>query len=51
MRNLMLQMLYTLNYLHTKKIMHRNLQLDNFVFAEETNQTIKLVDFSYCLEF
>ena len=44
-------MLYTVNYLHSRKTVHRNLQLDNFVFAESSNQTLKLVDFSYCLEF
>mmetsp|Transcript_57187 Transcript_57187/g.90653 ORF Transcript_57187/g.90653 Transcript_57187/m.90653 type:complete len:597 (+) Transcript_57187:66-1856(+) len=39
------QMLLSVNYLHSKKIVHRDLKLDNFLFESEERDHVKLIDF------
>lgn len=42
------QMLSSLEALHAAKLMHRDVKLDNFRFADETCHVLKLLDFGFC---
>ena len=39
------------NYLHTRRICHRDVKLDNCLFATENSQEVKLVDFGLARSF
>eukprot|EP00501_MAST-03F_sp_TOSAG23-6_P001108 GSMAST32.ASY1.ANO1.1151.1 assembled CDS len=45
---LVVQMLSSINYLHSKNIVHRDLKLENFVFANKSESSpLKLIDFGF----
>ena len=45
---IMQQLLYAIAYLHDRRIFHRNVRPDNFLFAEKSKDSeIKLIDFGF----
>jgi serine/threonine protein kinase len=46
-RSLAQQILSALAALHTAKLMHRDLKLDNFRFADESSRRLKILDFGF----
>lgn len=44
-RDIMRQILNTLNYLHVKEIIHRDLKLENLVFEDSSRKVLKIIDF------
>ena len=45
---IMQQLLYAIAYLHDRRICHRNVRPDNFLFAEKSKDSeIKLIDFGF----
>lgn len=44
-RNIINQVLEALIYCHSKELIHRDLKLDNIVFADKERKKIKLIDF------
>lgn len=43
--DILYQMLMSVNYLHDRKIVHRDLKLDNFLFESKAHEYVKLIDF------
>jgi serine/threonine protein kinase len=44
-RQIFSQMLDTVHYCHNKGIIHRDIKLDNIVFADSSRKKIKIIDF------
>lgn len=44
-REIIKQILDTVNYCHESGIIHRDLKLDNVLFTDKTRRTIKIIDF------
>ena len=45
-------MLYALRYLHSKKVIHRDLKLENFLFSSTSeNSELKMIDFGLSKHF
>ena len=45
-------MLYALRYLHSKKVIHRDLKLENFLFSNQSeNSELKMIDFGLSKHF
>jgi len=45
--NAVWQMLLAVNYIHSKKIVHRDLKLENFLYEKADNDHLKLIDFGF----
>jgi calcium-dependent protein kinase len=45
--NALHQMLLALNYLHAHGVVHRDVKLENFVYAENDSSHLKLIDFGF----
>jgi calcium-dependent protein kinase len=47
------QILSCLLYLHSKRIVHRDLKLENILFSstDETNLKIRIIDFGFATEY
>jgi len=41
------QMLLALNYMHTKGLVHRDIKLENFLYAKKDGNLLKLIDFGF----
>jgi serine/threonine protein kinase len=41
------QMLLALNYIHSHKIVHRDLKLENFLYDQKNSSHLKLIDFGF----
>jgi serine/threonine protein kinase len=52
-RKIIKQILSCLNYLHANKIVHRDLKLENILFAseEQSDFTVKLIDFGFSTKY
>lgn len=48
-RHIFLQMIYTVRYLHSRQILHRDLKPDNIIMGD--NDQIKIMDFGVCKPF
>jgi Ca2+-binding EF-hand superfamily protein len=47
-QNLFSQMVYAVNYLHTQNVVHRDLKLENWMYASaEPDAPLKLIDFGF----
>lgn len=44
-RSIIMQVLEALTYCHNKELIHRDLKLENIVFADKERRKIKLIDF------
>jgi len=45
------QMVNSIRYLHSKKVIHRDLKLENFLFDDEVSDNIRLIDFGLSKHF
>jgi len=45
------QMVNSIRYLHSKKVVHRDLKLENFLFDDEVSDNIRLIDFGLSKHF
>jgi calcium-dependent protein kinase len=46
--NVVLQMLLSINYIHSKNLVHRDLKLENFIFAtKDADSPLKMIDFGF----
>jgi len=45
--DLAVQILYAINYLHAQQVVHRDLKLQNVLFAKKDGNFVKLIDFGF----
>lgn len=50
LKNVMVQLLHTLSYLHRESIVHRDIKPENILYNPKTKQ-IKLIDFGIAKKF
>ena len=50
-RQIFYQMLYAVNFLHSSNIAHRDIKPGNFMFSDESKNTVKLIDFGWSAEY